>query len=85
MKLFLEGLVVFAVTFACDVAWTKYFLAAAAKHPARAGLWSAMIVVLGGISFYSYLDSRWMLVPSILGAYLGTWWTVKNDADSHAG
>lgn len=70
-------LLVFGSTVLCDVAWTKYMLAVADKRPTASGLWSAGIVLFGAFNIVTYVHNHWALIPAALGAFLGTWLTVR--------
>lgn len=71
-------IVVFIATLLCDFAWTKYNLWSAAKDAHRAAAWSAAIIVFGTINVISYTANHWLVLPALLGAYIGTyvaiWW-----------
>lgn len=77
MNVWLQGVVVFVAVMAADFAWTKYMMYAAAKNPHRAALWNTVIIALGSVSVVSYTENHWMLIPALLGAYLGTYVAVK--------
>lgn len=70
---------VFLSTFFADVAWAKYFLAIAEKQSIRSAAWSAALILLGGITVIGYTENKWMIVPAALGAFIGTWWTVRHE------
>ena len=71
---------VFSLSLVVDVFWTKYNLAVSAGRPVSAGLWSAAIVIGGTFSLQIWLDNRWTLAASAIGAYFGTWWTVRAES-----
>jgi hypothetical protein len=74
----LPFVVVFFATLACDFAWTKYNLHSAAKNAHRAAAWSSAIIAFGTINVISYTTNHWLVIPALLGAYVGTylaiWW-----------
>lgn len=70
-------ILVFAVTALADVAWTKYMIKVAEKNARSAALWSAAIVGMGSFSVLQYTANHWMAVAAVLGAYVGTYFTVK--------
>lgn len=72
-------LLVFVSTLLADVAWTKYMLAVAEKRATRAALWSAAIVLFGAFNIVSYVGNHWALIPAALGAFAGTWLTVRRE------
>lgn len=71
---------IFAASAAVDFAWTKYMLAAAAKKPHTAALWSVAIALFGAFSVVSYVGNHWLLIPAAAGYYFGTWAAVTRDA-----
>lgn len=71
------GLAVFLSVGCADVCWTKYMQGVAAKEPVCAGLWSAMIVIVGSISVMAYVNDPVYLIPAALGAFFGTFWSVR--------
>lgn len=77
MNIWLQSVVVFVSMAAGDFAWTKYMLHAAAKNPHRAALWNAVIIAFGAISVVSYTSNHWLLIPAMLGAYVGTFVAVR--------
>lgn len=60
-----------------DMCWTKYFMKVAEKKALGAGFWSAMIMVCGAVSIFGYLDDRRYILAAIIGAFFGTYLTVK--------
>lgn len=62
---------------AADVCWTRYMQGVAAKEPFLAGMWSAAIVVIGSISIVAYVSSPAYLIPAGLGAFIGTYFSVR--------
>jgi uncharacterized membrane protein YkvI len=75
----LNYLLVFVATVAVDYAWTRYIAEAAAKRPTHAALWSAAIIACGGFNVVAYTADHWLLIPAILGAFVGTWFAVWKD------
>lgn len=63
--------------FLADVAWTMYFIAVESKFAARAGAWSALIILFGAFSTVSYVHDIRLLPAALIGAFLGTFVTVK--------
>jgi hypothetical protein len=68
--------VYFAVAFG-DGVWTMYLTNAAALRPHRAGVWAALIPVVGAVTVLAVVDDVRMIVPSALGGYTGTYLTVQ--------
>ena len=69
-------LVFFAVAIV-DSFWTRYFQSTTEKHAVKAGVYSALIILFSAFTTRSYVQDGWMAIPAALGAYVGTWLTVK--------
>ena len=70
-----------------DVCWTVYFIQVEERRSIAAGLWSASIMLTGAIVTTNYVEDRSLLIPALIGAFIGTAATVeykkrkeKNDA-----
>jgi hypothetical protein len=76
---------IFLSTLAADFAWTKYNMHSAAKHAHRAAAWSATIILFGAINVMSYTANHWLVIPALLGAYVGTylaiWWEKRGQVE----
>jgi hypothetical protein len=75
----LNWFLVFAATLLVDVAWTRYIAEAAAKRAMPAALWSAGIIACGGFNVVAYTSNHWLIIPAILGAFVGTYFAVWRD------
>lgn len=70
---------VFVAMMGADFAWTKYTLGVAAKDAFGAASWSAVIVGCGAFTVVSYTTNRWLLIPALLGAFIGTYLAVLKE------
>lgn len=70
-------LLAFLAMIAVDIAWAKYVLAASDRRAEHAALWSGAIVLGGAVTTLALVASPWNVVPSCMGAVVGTWWTVR--------
>jgi hypothetical protein len=68
----MSHLIVFAATFALDFIWALYTLAMVARDPLTSGVYAAAIILLGGIAAIGYTKNKWLLIPAVAGAFLGT-------------
>lgn len=69
-----------AVTFAMtvvDVCYAKYTLEVAKHKALRAALWSMAIISAGSFVTISYVHDRSLIVAACIGAFLGTYLTIK--------
>mgnify|MGYP000163770138 CR=1 FL=1 len=72
-----KWIAVFLSVALADVAWTRYNMAVTRGAPLPAATWSVVILLLGAISFFGYVEDRWMVVPAALGAFVGTYVAMK--------
>jgi hypothetical protein len=62
-----------------DVCYVYYFLSVTARRPFRAGLWSMAVLGLFANSTISYVGDNTLLIAALLGGFLGTYYSVRND------
>lgn len=74
-----EAILIFFATAASDVLWVFYIRRTSKGKAISAAVFSAMIVLLGGIVVLAYVDNKWYLIPAALGAFAGTIITIKFD------
>lgn len=72
-----KSVAVFVSMGAADICWTRYMQRVASKEPVVAGMWSAGIVAIGAVSVMAYVNDPLYLIPAGLGAFVGTWWSVR--------
>jgi hypothetical protein len=72
MNVFLQAALVFVATMFVDYAWSVYIRSLATTKMLRAAVWSSIIVFAGGFTTIEYISNHWMLIPAMLGAFLGT-------------
>jgi hypothetical protein len=68
----LRGFLVFAATLAADICWAHYVRHAARGSRWWAALWGVGPVLAGAFSVLQYTADHWMVVPAVLGAFVGT-------------
>ena len=73
-------LLVFFATGVGDMFWTFYIRRTSEGKALQASLFSAVIMLTGGIVIITYVEDKWYLVPAVLGALVGTYFTVKSDS-----
>lgn len=66
------GVLVFVLTAFVDLAWAFYIRTLATDAGIKAAIWSSVIVLCGAFSMISYVEDRWMLLPAVAGAFVGT-------------
>lgn len=67
---------VFVAMALLDFVWAYYTDMIQQKKAALAALSASMIVLFNGVVVTGYVLDRWLLVPALLGAFLGTWSSV---------
>ena len=69
---------VFSAMFAVDYIWPKWTYAITAKNPIVSSNYSAILILLSGLSTIGYANDPWLLIPTIAGAWAGTWCSVTH-------
>lgn len=75
----LRGVAVFAAMVAVDYAWARYTVRMVEKKVVGAANWSVAIVGLGAFTTINYVNDKTMLIPAVLGAWVGTALAIKYD------
>lgn len=70
-------LLMFLVMLALDFCWARYTRYAAHKKSWQAACYSVGIMLFGAVTVIGYMEDRWMLIPLILGSFLGTFLAVE--------
>jgi hypothetical protein len=70
-------IIVFIVMTLTDFVWAQYTAAIAKDKAFPAGLWSIGIILFGSYVTKSYVDDYWMIIPASIGAFAGTFLSVK--------
>lgn len=74
-----EAILIFLATTFSDILWVFYIRRTSEGKAVAAALFSASIVLLGGLVVLAYVGNMWYLIPAALGAFVGTIITVKFD------
>jgi hypothetical protein len=64
-----------------DMLWAKYMLALAGKQAMKSALLSGGIILCGVFTTISYVENHWLVIPAAIGAFIGTYFTVKHHKD----
>jgi hypothetical protein len=73
----LSWFVVFVAVFALDFVWARYTRACATGTKLSAANYAAGIILLSGAAQIGYTNDYWLLLPAIVGAFGGTWCSMK--------
>lgn len=68
---------VFLATALADVVWARYIRATADRKAVSAASWSALVVLLGAYATVSIVADRWLVLPALCGAFVGTYYAVR--------
>lgn len=60
-----------------DVFWTLYFIDVEGRKAHPASLWSAMIILVTSFTVTNYVENQIYIFAAFIGAYLGTYLTIK--------
>lgn len=72
-----QALTTFVLMAVLDYVWAYYQRAINLRFPGRAAQLSATIIVLNALVVLSYADNPWMIVPAAVGAFVGTYFSVR--------
>lgn len=75
----LKAIVVFLVTAVSDTLWAVYIRRVTDGKSFSASTLSAIIIIAGGLVAIEYISNNWYLLPAALGAFVGTFFTIKFD------
>jgi hypothetical protein len=74
---YVRCILTFLSAFVSDICWTFYFLKVSQHKAIASGLWAVATIALGAFVTISFIDDRTLIIPSLLGAFLGTAMTVQ--------
>ena len=60
-----------------DVCWTMYFIETANKNAVKASVWSSLIMLCTSFAVSAYVSEKIYIGAAIIGAFIGTWATIK--------
>lgn len=72
----MEYILIFIATIVVDVAWTLYMIKVEERKAIQSGIWAVVIYLLGALVVLSYSTNHLMLIPAVLGSFIGTAGTV---------
>lgn len=77
MTLLPTVITVFFISAAVDAVWAKYIATAASGRAFAAAIWSSLIVGCGSFVTIEYVQNKWMIVPAVIGGFVGTYLMMK--------
>lgn len=67
--------------FLVDFTWTYYFIYIEKRYPVRAAFTGTLIYLLSSYCTMKWLENVNYLIPACIGAFLGTWYTVRKERE----
>lgn len=72
----MEYILIFIGTVIVDVAWTFYLIKVEERKAVQSGAWAVVIYLLGALIVMSYTTNHFLIIPAVLGSFIGTAGTV---------
>ena len=60
-----------------DICWAKWSYYVSKKHAFLASVWGTGIMLMSGINTIIYVNNWILLIPAVIGGFVGTYWAVK--------
>jgi hypothetical protein len=73
----IDAAITFTLVFLINIFYTKYLKAVQNNLAFNASAWSAVINIAASIAAINYVENHWLLVPSCLGSFAGTYASMK--------
>ena len=73
----LQFVLVFVAMAIADVCWTYYFIKIDERKSVQAGIWGSAIYMCSAFGVLSYTHDKTLIIPAILGSFVGTYLTVE--------
>lgn len=75
----LPWIMAFVQLFMLDFFWASYTKQVQLGRAVAAGVWAMGLYALGAFATMSWINDPWLLIPSCVGAFAGTWFGVWLD------
>jgi hypothetical protein len=72
----MEYVLIFIATIIVDVAWTLYLIKVEERKVVQSGVWAVVIYLVGALVVLSYSHNHYLLIPAVIGSFIGTAGTV---------
>jgi ABC-type enterochelin transport system permease subunit len=60
-----------------DIVYTQLLKSVQNDKPFAASIWASLITFLGGVAIINYTSDNKMIIPAVLGAFVGTYIGMK--------
>ena len=81
--MYLEIIIIAAVTFVIDILWAVYISEVAKNKPLSSAIAGSFLYMLGTLVTIAYVSNPWMILPAVIGGFFGTYFTVKINKKEH--
>ena len=76
----IDYVVTFLAVFFTDIIYTYYLKSVQHNSVWKASFWATACTATASIAVINYTENHWLLIPSLLGAFAGTWFGMKYKA-----
>lgn len=76
-------LLTFLAVFVMNLFYSYYIKATQEDKALLASCWAAMINLVASLAAIGYIQNHWLLIPSCLGSFLGTWVGMRRNNKTH--
>lgn len=73
----IQFILVFICVGVSDVAWTMYIIKSNERRALASASWATVILLLSSYTVLSYTEDNTMIIPAIVGGFVGTYFTIK--------
>lgn len=77
LNYFIQFILVFLAMTIADICWTLYFIKIDERKSVAAGIWGSAIYLCGAFGVMSYTQDKTLIIPAIIGSFVGTYLTVE--------
>ena len=81
-SIILWAVLVFVLTGVADFLWAIYIRRTNQGKAMASATTSALLWLLAAFVIVNYVENKWLILPGALGAFVGTYFTVKWDHDN---
>jgi hypothetical protein len=74
-----RALLIFVLTTLADILWAIYIRRVGEGKAMQSATTSALLWLLAAFVIINYVENKWLIAPGVLGAFVGTYFTVKWD------
>jgi hypothetical protein len=79
MNIWVQTVLVFLISIVTDIVWGLYIRRAGEGKAISAANMTVGIMAFGAVNVISYTRNHWLLIPMIIGNWIGTYSIVKWD------